>query len=227
MEVLSAATDVFRFALQEWAASPAEMSGEEKRSAVEQFVALLASVSEPVIRNEAAQMVADSLRLEFETIWSRVKPRSAGRGGADRLPAAPISTGEKRILGAMLNGQMPAELLDRIDEQHFEDPASKNIYLAVKTAISEGQSLDFSEIATHLRGDAELTRLSELVLGEEIDTADAKALEETVRLMERRYLDRRSKEIQVQLQEALRLGDHEREHALLLEKYELSRQRHR
>ncbi|HEY5551899.1 MAG TPA: toprim domain-containing protein, partial [Opitutaceae bacterium] len=225
MEVLSRATDVFRFAVSEWAPNPSAMGPQEKSSAVELFVGLLGSVADPVMRNEAAQMVADSLRLEFETVWSRVRPR--GQAAGERLPASPIATGEKRVLAALLSGAMPEPLGERINEGHFEDPASRNIYLAVKNSLSASQSLDFSEIATHLRGDADLTRLSELVLGEDVEEFDMKALEDTVRLMERRFLDRRSKEIQILLQEAVRVGDLELEHTLLLEKNALSRQRHR
>lgn len=89
----------------------------------------------------------------------------------------------------------------------------------------DGKPLDFSNNATDVRGEAELTRLSELVL-DESDGTDDKSLEETIRLMERRFFDRRLREIQSEIQEANRVGDSTGEQRLLLEKVELSRRLH-
>jgi DNA primase len=224
MEVLANASDVFRFALTEWAPSPASMSPQEKSGAVESFVGLLTSVSDPVVRNEAAQLVADALRLEFETVWSRVRPRSGGP--VERALSSPVATGEKMILRAMLQGELPGPLQERVREEFFEDASSRNVYLAVNDRISSGQSLDFPEIATHLRGDADLNRLSELVLGDG-DGVDPRSLEETIRLMERRLADRTLAELQAQINQAVRDGDAARLRELDLRKIELSRQRHR
>ncbi|HVT44409.1 MAG TPA: DNA primase [Thermoanaerobaculia bacterium] len=224
LEKLAVATDVFAFALSEWVASPAEMTSREKGEALEAFVPLLTATSDPIARNDAAQRIADTLRLEFETVWSRVRGRQRVPG--ERMTMAPVSTGEKEILKAILEGECPPKLFSRLRPALFEDLPCKTIFEVVSEAISAGRELDFSAIATHLKGDAELTRVSELALGDPAGERDPKALEETVRLMERRFLDHRLKEIQLQLQEAIREGDHEREHSLLLEKGELSKRLH-
>src|ERR1051325_6174537 len=78
LELLSNATDVFTFALSEWAGAVAALSGREKSKRVESFVPLLSAVPDPVVRNDAAQRIADAFRLEFSTVWSRVKGKEIG-----------------------------------------------------------------------------------------------------------------------------------------------------
>lgn len=224
MDALSQAGDVFHFALLEWVRNPASLSSEQKSSLLEQFVPLLTAVSDPVARNDAAQRVADGLRLEFETVWSRVRPR--GSRTTERQATAPIATGETQLLSAVLHERLPAAYWGKLREEFFEDPSCKMIFGVIKDRFSEGQPLDFSEIATQLRGEADLTRLSELALSESSDSSDLKALENTIRLMERRFLDRRLREIQIGIQEATRDGDLQREHSLLVQKNELSKQLH-
>lgn len=222
---IDAASDVFTFALRESVPNPSQLSSAEKNEHLDQFVPLLMAVADPVMRNDAAQRVADGLRLEFETVWGRVRSRG-GRIAARGSSSAPISTGEKRVLRAALGEDFPRALLSRVQAEFFEDPVCKTIFLEIEKAISEGQALDFSAIATHLKGDTDLTRLAELALGEETDELDLKSLEDTIRLMERRFLDRRLKEIQIGLQEALREGDSRREEELLSQKQDLSRKLH-
>ena len=223
-DALRDAKDVFSFALAEWVKNPAALKTEEKGVLLEQFIPLLTAVADPVMRNDAAQRVADGLRLEFETVWSRVRPR--GGRTTERQATAPISTGETQLLSALLHERLPAAYSGKLREEFFEDPACRMIFGVIKDRFSEGQPLDFSEIATQLRGEADLTRLSELALSEESDRGDLKALENTIRLMERRFLDRRLREIQIGIQEAIRNGDLQQEHSLLVQKNELSKQLH-
>lgn len=224
MDALEVVQDVFSFALGEWVSNPSSLSTRDKSAHVEAFVPLLAAVADPVTRNDAAQRVADGLRLEFDTIWSRVRTR--GSRQVERQPSAPISTGERQLLGALLQGKLPSAYLGKLREDFFEDPSCKTIFGVVLQRFSDGQALDFSEIATQLRSEADLTRLSELALSEDSDGCDLKALENTIRLMERRLLDRRLREIQIGIQEASLQGDLQREHSLLTQKNELSRQLH-
>lgn len=224
MDALAGVQDVFSFALGEWVSNPSGLSTQEKSAHLEAFVPLLGAVADPVTRNDAAQRVADGLRLEFETIWSRVRTR--GTRTAERQTSAPISTGERRLLGALLQGKLPSAYFGKLQDDFFEDPSCKTIFGVVNQRISEGQALDFSEIATQLRSEADLTRLSELALSDDSDGYDLKALENTIRLMERRLLDRRLREIQIGIQEATLHGDLQREHSLLMQKNELSKQLH-
>jgi len=227
MELLGNALDLFEFALAEWTPNASQLSSFEKNEKLEQFLLLLSAVSDPVMRNDAAQRVADGLRLEFDTVWSRLSARPGGRTPRrEKAVSAPISTAEKELLRTVLQEGLPAELAARIRPEFFEDAACRSIYELASGSISDGQPLDFSQIATHLRGEAELTRLSELSVGDGSEPSDLQRFEETIRLMERRFIDRRLKDIQIEIREAERVGDQDLERTLSREKMDLSRQYH-
>ncbi|HVR43058.1 MAG TPA: DNA primase [Thermoanaerobaculia bacterium] len=226
MELISRAGDVFDFALGRIAPSPAAMRGAEKSEAVEALAPLIAAVADPVMRNDAAQRVADRLGLEFSSVWSRVRGGGGG-GGRERGAVAPISTGEKQLLRSLLRPDPPEGVLERLRDEYFDDPECRAIFRALQGRAKGGQPLDFSMIATDLKGELELTRLSELAISPEEPESDSpKSHEETLRLMERRYLDRRLKQIQTEIQEAERVGDLDRVHALDIEKRDSSRKLH-
>lgn len=223
LEVLGNATDIFEFGLREWATDVAKLTGREKSERVEQFVPLLAAVADPVVRNDAAQRIADAFRLEFETVWSRVRGKASSPARVERQPSAPGSTGEKTVLAAALQGKLSEGFVTRLQEELFEEPACKTIFSIIKTDLLAGNPIDFGAIATHLRGEAELTLLSELTLREDLDDRTLENLDENLRPMERRYLDRRKLDIQRDIAEAERLGDSNRVDELIAEKMELSR----
>jgi DNA primase len=104
--VLSHALDIFEFGMQEWANDAAQLSGREKSERVEKFMPLLSAVTDPVVRNEAAQRIADAFRLEFETVWSRVRGK-AGRSGQqpDRQRRHQGRPAEKFVLTAAVQGK--------------------------------------------------------------------------------------------------------------------------
>src|SRR5437870_5854048 len=91
LELLGNATDIFDFALKEWAGDVSQLTGREKSERIEGFVPLLGAVTDPVVRNDAAQRIADAFRLEFETVWSRVRGKAAAPV-QERRQAAPQSS---------------------------------------------------------------------------------------------------------------------------------------
>ncbi|HEV2719539.1 MAG TPA: DNA primase, partial [Thermoanaerobaculia bacterium] len=58
LELLGNATDIFGFALKEWAVDVGTLTGREKSERIEGFVPLLGAVTDPVVRNDAAQRIA-------------------------------------------------------------------------------------------------------------------------------------------------------------------------
>jgi len=217
LEILGKATDIFEFALKEWASDVSKLTGREKSQRIEAFVPLLGAVVDPVIRNDAAQRIADAFRLEFETVWSRVRGK-ASAPPAERQYAGSMSSAEKWILRAALQGKLSESVVGRLREEYFEDPACKTIFSIIKTGLEAGNPIDFHEIQTHLRGEAEVTLLSELTLSEDIDDQTLQRLDENLRPMERHYLERRKLEIQRDIMEAEKAGDHSRVAELLAEK---------
>jgi DNA primase len=222
LELLGNASDVFHFALREWASDAARMTSREKSAVLEDFVPLLSAVSDAVLRNDAAQRIADALRLEFETVWSRVRGRSSAV--RERNAIAPNATGEKTLLAAVMQGGLRPEQLERIREDYFEDPVNRTLFSIIKNVLVTGQPIDFGEVATHLRGESELTRLSELTLGDDVDDRTLQRIDEILRPMEKAHLERRNLQIQQEIQEAVSAGDQNRAHELDLEKMHLLKQ---
>jgi DNA primase len=225
LEILSNAMDIFDFGLREWGTDAAQLSGRDKSERVEQFMPLLSAVTDAVVRNEAAQRIADAFRLEFETVWSRVrgKATAAPAAGADRQRRLPVPSGEKFVLLAAIQGRLTEGQRARLREECFEDPGCKMLFSIMKNSLSAGQPIDFAEVGTHLRGEAELTLLSELSLSEDIDDRALERLEENLLPMERGFIDRRKQQIQREIVEAEKNGDLARVDQLVTEKVELSR----
>ena len=222
LELLGNATDIFEFALKEWAGDVTKLTGREKSDRVEMFIPLLGAVIDPVIRNDAAQRIADAFRLEFETVWSRVRGKAAAPA-QERRQSAPQSSAEKWILRAALQGKLTESALERVREEYFEDPGCKTIFSIIKNDLQAGKPIDFREIQTHLRGEAEVTLLSELTLSDDIDDQTLLRIDENLRPMERHYLERRKLEIQREIMEAEKRGDASRVAELDGAKLELSR----
>ncbi|HEX7191715.1 MAG TPA: DNA primase [Thermoanaerobaculia bacterium] len=222
LEVLSNANDIFTFALNQWAGDVATLSGREKADRMELFVPLLSSVNDPVVRNDAAQRIADAFRLEFETVWSRVRGK-AQTGLVDRQVSGRESSADKTVLIAAIQGKLPPERLAWLQEDFFNDPACKTLFSIMKNDLVSGSPIDFTEIATEIRGEAELTLLSELTLSEDVDEESLRRIDENLQRLEARYVKRRKLEIQREIVEAEKAGDAGRVDELDREKQQLSR----
>src|SRR6185436_15236468 len=121
-ELLGHAKDIFTFALQEWATDVGLLTSREKSERVESFVPLLSAVTDPVVRNDAAQRIADAFRLEFETVWSRVRGKSSTPRAIERQPSTPGASAEKTLLALALQGKLSESLAGRLRVELFEDP---------------------------------------------------------------------------------------------------------
>jgi DNA primase len=222
LELLGNATDIFEFGLGEWAGDVAKLTGREKSERVEQFIPLLSAVSDPVVRNDAAQRIADAFRLEFQTVWSRVRGKASTTPDRERQPLGRPGSAEKTILIAAIQGKLTAPDLARLREEYFEEPG-KTLFSLMKDDLMSGAPIDFQQVATHLRGEAELNLLSELSLSEDIDDQTLQRIDENLRPMERAYLERRNLEIQRDIADAQRQGDAARAEELVAEKMRISR----
>ena len=112
--------------------------------------------------------------------------------------------------------------LARLREEYFEEPA-KTLFSIMKDDLMSGAPIDFQQVATQLRGEAELNLLSELSLSEDIDDQTLQRIDENLRPMERAYLENRNLEIQRDIAEAQRQGDGNRAEELVVEKMRISR----
>lgn len=229
LERLGTAEDAIHFALRTWASDPRAMSGEEKSRVVEQLVPLIAAVPDPVIRNDSAQKTAHALQIEFDTIWPRVRSSGAALKKIDAEVTPQVSnvmSGEKVVLRELIQGRLTNETAEQIREEMFSDPRCRAVWRAWREVGGSSEALDFSRLATHLKGESELTMLSELALSEDRESSSRPSVDLSVRLMEQGWISRRLRELQSEIQNAEQGGDPDREMALLAEKSELSRRLH-
>ncbi len=120
-------------------------------------------------------------------------------------------------------GKLPAGVAERVHEELFEDSACKTVFSIIKSDLAAGKPIDFGEVQTHLRGEAELTLLSELTLRDDVDDQTLQRIDENLRPLERSYLERRKLQIQREITEAERNGDESRVRQLDREKLDISR----
>ena len=223
LEVLSNAIDVFEFGLREWAHDAASLSGREKSERVEQFMPLLSAVTDPVVRNEAAQRIADAFRLEFETVWSRVRGKASAAQGGERLhrSADEKMSGEKLVLAAAFHGRLSPTQIEMLDEEQFVDPTHRAVFLAIQKDVRDLHPIDSAAVASQMRGEAELTLLSELALTDDLDERNLQRIDEILIPMRSDYLARRQQKLQRELLDALQHGDDRRADELMAEKLSL------
>ena len=223
LEVLSHAIDIFDFGLREWAKDAASLNGREKSERVEQFMPLLSAVSDPVVRNEAAQRIADAFRLQFETVWSRVRGKATASAADDRVrpSAGEKMTGEKLVLTAAVHGRLSAEQIAVLDDDLFVEPTHRALFEVIRDDVRQHRPVDPSRVAPLLRGEAELTLLSELTLTDDLDERNLQRIDEVLIPMQTDSLARRRQVLQRELLEALQRGDESRAEELMVEKVRL------
>src|SRR5437764_9911076 len=132
LELLGNASDIFTFALKQWATDINQLSGREKSERVDRFVDLLNAVNDLVVRNDAAQRIADALRLDFDSVWSRVKGKTQA-SIAERQVSAPAASGEKTILIAAIQGRLPEGTIPRLKDDLFAHLASNTLWSIIKS----------------------------------------------------------------------------------------------
>jgi replicative DNA helicase len=137
--------------------------------------------------------------------------------------SAPTTSAEKGLLSLALQGKLPAAVAERVHEGLFDDPVCKTLFSIIKNEVSDAKPIDFAAVATHLKGEAELTLLSELTLRDDVDDQTLQRIDENLRPLEKSYLERRKLQIQREIADAARDGDDERLRRLDAEKIELSR----
>ena len=137
------------------------------------------------------------------------------------LPLTPAE--EAKLLAKACDQGVTPEVLVRLREELFEDSACKTLFSIMKNEVSAGQPIDYSAIATHLKGEAELTLLSEVTLTDDLDESAIARLDEVLIPMQKAFIERRKREIQREIEDAVRAGDQNRERVLDAEKLELSR----
>lgn len=191
MELLGTAADVFTFALSRLAAQPSSMTGAERSATIDQLGPLLSSVADPVVRNDAAHRIADHMRLEFETVWSRVKN---GKSTASPLTApagrdSNVLGGDDLVLAAVLNGAIPFSEISDLRPSAFSDASSRSLFslfLSTPEAIKSGS---LEALQSGIKGEAEITRFAKLHLIDPGDLLTPEKLRPALNQLRRKSLE--------------------------------------
>jgi DNA primase len=220
LEILGNATDIFEFALREWAGDVSKMSAQEKSRRVESFIPLVEAVTDPLVRKLAIARIADQFGVPADGVEPKVRAKAHTAADNDlRLPRTPAyRDAEKMILRAAFQRKLNESVVGRLREEYFEDAACKTIFSIIKTDLQAGNPIDFQQIQTQLKGDAEATLLSELILSDDIDDQTLQRIDQLLRPMQDRHRERRQAEIQREIIEAQKRGDHDRVAELLADK---------
>jgi len=155
-------------------------------------------------------------------VWSRVRGK-AQAPVTERQLSAPANSAEKVILAVALQGKLTGSVAERVHEDLFEDPSCKTVFSIIKNAVRAAEPIDFGAVATHLKGEAELTLLSELTLRDDVDDQTLQRIDENLRPLEKNYLERRQLQIHREIAEASAAGDDNRVAELDQEKMRILR----
>lgn len=213
---------------------------EDKAAAVEEVLPFVRAVKNKIQRREYFDMTMDALRVE-ETGLRRELWRAVGAGtGLDRAAVeqqvarashAPVTVAEQRLLELLAHdANLRRNVLPLVAREDYEGLPSERIFEALKELERDGLEVDFSTLSARAGDDPVVADLVPLLLmaapeedaSPETLRAEAEGCLTALRLMR---VERRLKELAVEIAGAERVGDDERRDRLVLENLELSRRR--
>ncbi|HEY0078419.1 MAG TPA: DNA primase [Pyrinomonadaceae bacterium] len=217
-----------------------------KAEAVEAVLPFVRVVRNRIQKREYFDIAMDALRVEEPTLrrelWKTVNAQGAGvpdtadvKKQLARAESAPPTVAEHRLLELLVHdAELRREFLPLVEETDYEDLPTAPIYRALKEIEEAGGGVDFESLSARInQEDAPVASdLVPLLLMSEPERADGEASDDvlaqaescliTLRLMK---VDRRLKELAVEISAAERAGDDARRDELILENLEWSRLR--
>lgn len=207
-----------------------EKEPRRQAQAAKALVELLGAVPDSVLRYSYAQQAAARLAIPVELLLERLR----GHGNEKKPKKQGDSEGivrslEERVLQLLLaDGAGPRGFEGLPAEDAFLDPVCRNIYSAFCALYKDGDESPPAsrELLARLpdQGPA-VDRMARLLLEVSADS-DPREFEVSVRQLERRWQQQRSRELAARINEAQRAGDQEKLENLLQEKADMSRLLH-
>ncbi|HYP01562.1 MAG TPA: DNA primase [Pyrinomonadaceae bacterium] len=220
----------------------------DKAEAVEEVLPFIRAVRNKIQKREYFDMTMDALRVEEPALrrelWQTIaRPNAAAQGGAAGASAvqekvagagsAPLTVAEQRLLELLVHdAELRRLLLPRIEPDDYEDLPSAGVFGALKELEAAGAEVDFTTLGARTEGDAVAADLVPLLLmsepardeGEATDDvqAEAESCLLTLRLMR---VERRLKDLALEITAAERAGDTERRDRLVMENLNWTRRR--
>jgi hypothetical protein len=215
---------------------------------VEEVLPFVRAVRNRIQKREYFDMTMDALRVEEPALrrelWQTIsKPAAQTNGGPGdsalqdkvvRAESAPLTVAEQRLLELLMHEpDLRRMLLPRIEPDDYEDLPTAGIFRALAEIEAAGMAVDFDTLGAHTEGDAIAADLVPLMLmsapeeraeGEATDDlqAEAESCLLTLRLMR---VERRLKDLAIEIAAAERAGDNERRDELVMENLKWTRRR--
>ena len=219
----------------------------DKAEAVEEVLPFIRAVRNKIQKREYFDMTMDALRVEEPALrrelWQTVA-KVQTNAGADssaalhdkvvRAESAPLTVAEQRLLELLMHdAELRRILLPRIEPDDYEDLPTAGVFRALAEIEAAGAEVSFDTLGERTEGDPVAADLVPLLLmsepearaeGEAADeaVAEAESCLLTLRLMR---VERRLKDLAVEINAAERAGDNERRDALVMENLNWTRRR--
>ncbi len=213
-----------------------------KAEAVEEVLPFVRVVRNRIQKREYFDMVLDALHVEEpglrRELWKTVNagagvPSGDVRQRVARAESAPPTVAEQRLLELLIHdAELRAIVLPHLEDSDYEELPTAAIFRALKTLDEQGAGVEFATMSEQIGDDPLAADLVPLLLmsdpiraeGEAPDevSAEAESCVVALRLMR---VDRRLKELAVEIVEAERAGDASRRDQLILENLEWTRLR--
>jgi DNA primase len=221
----------------------------DKAEAVEEVLPFVRAVRNRIQKREYFDMTMDALRVEEPALrrelWQSIAKPNAATGVTDaeasaalqdkvvRAESAPLTVAEQRLLELLVHdAELRRILLPRIAPDDYEDLPTAGVFRALADTEAAGAEVSFDTLGARTEGDAVASDLVPLLLmsepardeGEATDEvlAEAESCLLTLRLMR---VERRLKDLAIEITAAERAGDTERRDALVMENLNWTRRR--
>jgi len=223
----------------------------DKAGAVEEVLPFVRAVRNRIQKREYFDMTMDALRVEEPALrrelWQTVSKQNATTANGSsaeasaalqdkvvRAESAPLTVAEQRLLELLMHdAELRHMLLPRIEPDDYEDLPTATVFRALAEIEAAGEPVDFSTLGAHTEGDPIAADLVPLLLmskpearaeGEAMDDlqAEAESCLLTLRLMR---IERRLKDLAIEIAAAERAGENERRDVLVMENLTWTRRR--
>jgi DNA primase len=222
----------------------------DKAEAVEEVLPFVRAVRNRIQKREYFDMTMDALRVEEPALrrelWQTVSKQNATAQGSAaeyasalqdkmvRAESAPLTVAEQRLLELLVHEpELRRTLLPRLEPDDYEDLPTAGVFRALVEIETAGEAVGFDTLGARTEGDAVAADLVPLLLmsapeeraqGEATDDiqAEAESCLLTLRLMR---VERRLKDLALEITAAERAGDDERRDRLVMENLNWTRRR--
>lgn len=177
----------------------------EKRERLGVILAILGAIPDRILRYEEYRKVSSAVAVPLEVLWGADKAnlqapsgRSIGvgtPGNEAALSGVAVPLVEKRLLQVLTaNLQNNSLILNNLSDDRLTDPRVKRVVAAFRKAASETETVDFQRQIADLT-EEERTFLSGVALDESPEPTE-KGVEQLLKDLEKKHLERESAEIQ-------------------------------